>query len=266
MGLLDSIIGGTSNSTTSQNQNTKTTGTQTSEQTTEQTRTQNQQSTGSGVSNTQQLDQDTIDLLQSVLGSYAGREQTGQTEQQAGSLDRLTSVLDTLSNRAAGAMDNLDSTVAAQQDKARQEFDLTTAAQIAQTQQQTGSRYGNSFSQLLEQQGNRQLNTDLAKIASDATLQARAQQSADYNTVAQLATALPSLVSSSESSGAANVANIANILKGANTTTETSTEQQTALSDLLEAIVKGNVVTDQTSKTTGSARTESEGGILGWLF
>lgn len=153
-----------------QTQTTKQTQNQTQNTSTAQTQNTSGTSGQTGASTVSSLDPATLAYLRDNLIPQL----TASLNQSGSSVD-----LDSIRSDAAGLRSNagtdIQATIKAQQDAARQEFQQNQGAQIAQVQRQIGGGTGNSFAALLEQQGNVSLETNLAKIASDVTTQARAQ-------------------------------------------------------------------------------------------
>ena len=264
MGLLDSLIGGNSNSTTSGKQTAVADQNQTTKQEQAQTTTSSQNTTQEGVSQTSTLDADTVAFIKDLTGKL-GSSSGGASPEVQSQIGQLQKLIGGLTERANNSPADLQAVIDANQGAAREQFGQTTGAQIKQAQQQTGSRFGNSFSQLLEQQGNISLDTSLAKIASDAYLQNKSQQSQDLNTVASLASAIPSLQTNAESVNTDTISSLLSILKGANTTSTQEASSTTDAINELKALLESNTTGQTTTKTSGGSGTSTGSGLLGML-
>jgi hypothetical protein len=223
MSFWSGLTGGDSGSTTEQS--TKSNQTQTSKGTSKQT--------GSSVTST--LDEGTLGLLQGVIRNLGGN--LGDKNPDAEIIrDMLPQLLASADPKA------IDAGIQASMDSAIRNYKIGEGANIAQVQQAIGSR-GNSFSALLEQQGQVDLATTLAQVAESSRAQGRQQYGQN------VATAI------SGAAGASQVSNQAvpqflqaiQVLEGGRVTQETS---QTQLQDMLATLVadsfsKGHTSTEQ---------------------
>ena len=133
------------------------------------TTTQNATQTGKATTTT--LDPGTINILKGVIGQLAPGVGAGSAD--ADMIRQLSGQLATNLDPAA-VQNNIQTSLAA----ATQVFDQRQGANIANVQQQIGST-GNSFSALIEQQGDVELSTMLAKLASDIQLNAGSQHAGE---------------------------------------------------------------------------------------
>jgi hypothetical protein len=155
MGFFSALTGSDSGSTTEQT--TKSNQTQTQKGTTKQ----------SGQSTTTALDSSSLALLQSVVANLGTKLGTDNPDAIL-----VRSLIPQLLQSASP--EAIDAGIAASSQAAIQAYKKGEGANIANVQQQVGSK-GNSFSALLEQQGNVDLASTLASIAENARAQGRQQ-------------------------------------------------------------------------------------------
>lgn len=231
MGFFSSLFGTDSGSTT--DQWTKQTATQQQQQ--KQTGT----TTATGKAATSTLDPETIAMLKGVIGDLSGGAAGGTAD--AATIRGIVAQL--AGNQNADLVNNQISSASAE---ARRQFGIGEGAQIAGLEQQIGSK-GNSFSQLLEQKGNIDLETSIAAISDQARLDASKQQSANLGA----AIAGTSAAEAADQAPLNKFLSAIQVLTGAQTT---QTSDQTQISDLLAAIT-GTQTADMTGKSKGSSST-----------
>lgn len=283
MSFLGSLFGSSSKATSNQTTNTSQVQNQTTNQNQQTTQNQTQATNTSqaqntaattgqtGSSVTSSLDAGTLSLLQNLIPQLAGNLNP------SGSSVDLSAIRTSAAGLSANANTDISGMIKAQQDQARQDFAQGQGAQIAGLQRQIGSK-GNTFSALIEQQGQAQLETTLAKIASDVTMNARAQSdqelaasagaSANAGNLALSQTAGPlqnliaaisalsqgQQITSSSQAGTSNTAS---------TGTGVSTTDTQSISDLISALTSSGTASASSVTTGAQKNSSSTGGILG---
>lgn len=243
MGFFSSLFGTDSGSTTNQ--------TQKQTASTNQTQKQTGTTTTAGKAATSTLDPETIAMLKGVIGDLSGGAAGGSTD--ATTIRGIVSQLS--GNQNADLVNNQISSASAE---ARRQFGIGEGAQIAGLEQQIGSK-GNSFSQLLEQKGNIDLETSIAALSDQARLDASKQQSANLGA----AIAGTSAAQSADQAPLNKFLSAIQVLTGAQTT---QTSDQTQIADLL-----ANITGSQTADTTGTSKGSSSTtqglfpSLLSWL-
>jgi len=186
--------------------------------------------TGSQVSTT--LDPATIGILQDVIGTLVGTFSEGSADAEA--IRALSGQL--AQNTDPNAVNEM---VNASVAEAQRQFSLNQGAQINQLQQLVGGK-GNSFSQIIQNQGNVDLSTSLAKIIADIRMGASSQH----------ATELASAMQGYAGAADASQAPLQQLLAAISTLTGARTETQTEESQIMEVL--SSMLTKGSSKTTGS--------------
>lgn len=225
MGFWSALTGGDSGSTT--------------EQTQKQNQSQTQKATGTqtGKASVSTLDAGTVSLLQDVIKNLGTGFAKG-----SGDAENIRSLLPLLlSNTSPEAVQSgIDAASAA----ATRTFRAGEGSNIKQLEQQVGSR-GNSFSQLIEQQGNVDLATVIAQVTATQQAQARQQRGQD------VATAVGADVSAAQAGTLPLTQLLQSIegLKGSTTTQQT--EQQTS-QDMLATLLSDTTSKGHTSSSTAN--------------
>lgn len=219
-----------------------------------QSQTQTANTAGTGTSTTQNLDANTISLLSTLLGQGASNA-TANNSVVTDALSGLNSVNSAAVNRATNGL-NVDALVNGVKQNAINTYDQTTARQIAQAQQQTGSM-DNSFSQLLQNEGQSNLAAQLAGLETQTRLSADQQNQAALTNAANIA----NTTSTASNSNLNALSQLAYALKGAQTTTtqNTTQTQDSTLSSLLNNLKEGDTTSNQnTALTTNTASKGSD--------
>lgn len=209
--------------------------------TTEQTSKTNQTQTQKGTTNvagsaTQtSLDQGTIDLLTGVIGNLGGNLGAGSADANS-----IRALLPELISSVSPEM--INGAIDAAQKSAEQSFRLGEGTNIKGLQQQIGSK-GNTFSALIEQQGNVDLATNLGKIAADTTLQGAQLRGQN------IAQAIGGYGAASQVSQAPidNFLSAIKVLEGAKVTQE---NKQTSTQDQLATLIADTFSKSRTSGST----------------
>lgn len=280
MGLFDSLFGshssGNSSSTTNQTQvesgtqqqSGQTQQVQQTAQTQQQSSTgqtssateQNQSSAGQGVVST--LDQPTQDLLKGLLPQLTDNATAGSGDKS--NSDALKLIASHLYDKATGGnAADVKAVTDAQSAQAKLDFQTGEGQQIGLTQQAIGSK-DNTYSQLIEEKGNRDLATTLNTIAATGALNASQLDTGDFSaaitalrqasdTGATDANAAinPLLQVIQTLKGATSVSNTAETTAGASSTNTSTAEQQ--LASVL-ANINNQTQTDQSTSSTGTAQ------------
>ncbi len=300
MGLFDSLFGSSSKTTTNTNtstvQNQTGQGTQTTaaDNTSTQGQTQTQNSTSNTQSGTQTaqqtvgktstLDADVIGQLKDLLSGQVGKAKNAASSTDPSNSDALRGIANELVTRATGGnAATFDALTAADTAAAKLAFETGEGAQTKQIQQAIGSTK-NTYSQLIEQKGQRDLATTIAQITAQDKV---AALNADQNNLSSAISALAQASGAGATdagSALAPVLAIVSALKGSETSTTeaqtgssqtgtTSTEQ--TLADVISKIVgSSNSKTDTSqsgtvnSVTTGteSSKNNSTPGLLQSIF
>lgn len=283
MSFLGSLFGSSSKATSNQTTNTsqvqnQTTNqvqnsTQNQTQNTNTTQAQNTQGTSgqTGSSVTSSLDAGTISLLQGLIPQLSGKLNPG------GSSVDLSAIRTDAEGLRANSQFDVQGMIKAQQDAARQEFAQGQGAQIAGLQRQIGSK-GNSFSTLIEQQGQATLETNLAKIAADVTANARAQSDQELAAAAGASANAGNLELAQTAGPIQNlIAVITALAQGQQITqssqagtsstsatgTGTSTTDTASIAQMISDLTSSGQAAASSVTTGGQKNSSSTGGILG---
>lgn len=251
MSLFGTLFGGD----TTNNQTTKSSGTSSTQ--TDQTTTSHGTSTttGSSSSSVMTLDPATIAMLQSLTGEYAS--QLGNTGTDAASLRSVAGQL--VSNATNSSQ--MEASIAANRDEATREFNTGEGTRISGLTQQIGSK-GNTFAQLLEQGGSSDLQTQLAKVASDAMLQQQQNETAGLSAAANVYTQAGQTGINEANAPLDRLMSIMAMLKGADTESNAS-NTSTTIEDMISHLTgTSNTQTSGTQNTTGNG-TNNGGGVVG---
>lgn len=202
-----------------------------------QTGSQNSSTSASGNQVTSTLDPATIQILQDTIGTLAGAFNDGSQDAMA------------IRNIAGQLQQNTDPTavndmVFASQEAAKQNYAANQGAQIMQLQQVVGSK-GHSYSQLIQNMGNADLSTQLAKIVADIRLNAKSQHATE------LASAMGAYATASQ----VEQNPLQGLLSAIASLTGAKTETQTEESQLANMF--------STMLTKGSSTTKSKGSSIG---
>ena len=222
MGLWDALAGTGQKQATTFNQTESGSTTQTGSQT--------------GKSSTTTLDPATISTLQGIIQQIAPG--VNGSSPDADMIRQLSGQLAANLDPAA-VQKNIDTSLAA----ATQVFDQRQGANIANIQQQIGST-GNSFSSLIQQQGDVDLSTMLAKLSSDIQLNASSQHAGELGAAIEglgRATAVGE-------SPLRQLLSAISTLSGAQTTQET---EATSLVDVISNITKSGTSSTKGKSTPG---------------
>lgn len=267
----------TGSSSSTNNQSTNTSNNSTTNQSGSTTQTQQGQTT------TSTLDPAVQAMLVQLLPQLATGVTGGAnpTADNTGALQQIAAML----TQRASSSNNVDQQVQAAQAVAKQNYDLGTNANIQQVKQQIGST-GNTFSQLLQQQGDVSLNTNLAKIDADTRAAARTQDTNDFAAAIQALTNATSGQLAGGNQPLAQLLSVVQALTGANTTTSSSTSANT-IQNLLNTIsgASSSNTTDiatqlqdlltnasqqtnqeQSAQTQTNASSKKTGGLIGGLL
>lgn len=222
MGLWDALAGGSSKQASTFDQ--------------KESGTTSQKAVQTGSATTTTLDPATIGILQGVIKQLAPGVAGGSPD--ADMIRQLSGQLATNLDPAA-VQNNIDTSFAA----AQQVFNQNQGAQISGLQQQIGST-GNSFAQLIEGQGDVELSTMLAKLASDIQLNASSQHAGELGAAIEglgRATAVGE-------SPLRQLLSAISTLSGAQTTQES---EATSLVDVISNIQKSGTSTTKGKSTPG---------------
>lgn len=193
-----------------------------------------------GVTST--LDAGTLGVLQQLVQSLGGN--VGQSA-DADAIRMLTKRQTELNDPG-----DVEAQIASTQAEAKRQFKQGTASSIAQVQQQIGSR-GNSFSALLEEQGQVDLATSLAKVASDIRANAKNQEASNLanaiqgiSTAAQvgqmpletLLSAISVLKGATVETGQTQVSDQSQSSNQVQTSSQSQNSQQTQLADIISQL------------------------------
>lgn len=246
-GIFSQLFGGGSKANSSTDTNSTTTQSNQTNQT--QNQTGSQQSTQTQTT----LDPNTIAILQQLVPQLA--QNIGGGANDAGSIRAIAQQL-----TAASTNTGTDAAISAQQAEATRAYNQGEGQQIAGIQQQIGSK-GNSFSQLLQQSGSSDLQTQLLNIVAQSKL-AENQQSIGALEGAGQAYGQAGQTDVSETAAPLqNFLAAIGALKGATTTGSSDTSSlESIISQILQT---GTQNTTGTSNTTGTQSTTP--GIVGGL-
>ena len=264
MGIFSKLFGDDKEKTTqSTTQETASSGTKT--ETSTATKGVKEAQSSSTTGSTRTLDEETTGIVQDLIRQLGGQftaGSSGSAEQQTQSLGDLSSFINEVRSRAGSAEETINASVQASQDKARQDFRKNEGAAIAQAQQGVGAKLGNSFSALIQQEGEVQLATELANIGAQGAIAARELANSEFRDVGNLLLAQPELISRLNSSGISDIAGLANILKGANVESTEQTDLTRSLSEALQQVLSGTFSETGSSTGTLGQTTEKNEGLL----
>jgi len=239
-------------STALQNQLTKNTLSQLSDSTSTQVNTGTQATTGATLAKTgQQATGKTSNLDAQSLGVLRDQilKLNGATDANVNAAD-VAGIRDASGKLVANASTDVSQLIKAAQDTAKLNFSQNEAPAIAGIQQQIGSK-GNTFSRLLEQNGNATLATRLAQISADITAQNRGQSDQE------LLGAIDAFTKASQTGNANTAAPLQNLLaaiQAASGAETVSTSEQAGTQDIASTGGATN-----TSSSTGGQKTVSTG-------
>lgn len=252
MGLFDDIFGSSSKS--SSNSNTKGSSTTRNNQTTTTTEKGGSTSTTQGETTT--LDPATIALLQSLTSKFAG--QLDNTGTDAASLRNVAQQLTTNANDTKA----LDASILTGQNEAERQFQLNEGKQISGLQDQIGSK-GNTFSQLLEQSGSSDLQTQLQNILATTKVQEQANKTSGLSAAAGVYSQASQVGIDEANAPEQRLLSIISALKGAQTDTNSTTDT-TNFENILSQL-NGTSTTDSNSTTNQTGQQSSNPGVIGGL-
>lgn len=257
MGIFDDLFGAHSKATSTSTGSTTATQaeTQTSQQSSTQSQKGGQAASTSGV--TQTLDDKTISMLQDLLPTL-----TGGVGKTSGNADTVANIVNTLVKKATTG-NTTDADIAAAQAKARRDYQLGTGAAIGQVKSNIGSS-ANSYSAALEQQGQNDLQTNLAALSSQIKTQDRNSTLAELTAAIGGAQAGSGIATSESSAPIANILAIVQGLAGAKTTTS-GQSQATTFEDILNSVIaasQGNATSSGTQANTTKGTQVSSPGVI----
>lgn len=270
MGIFDSLFGSKEKS------KAETTSLQTNKGTSSQTSNEVRSSTQAGSASTKQtsssLDDETIELLRGLIGDISGSVGSGASstsERVSGGLDSLDGFAEFLKQRAGGGQEAIEAATEAAVAKSERGFELGEGARIAQAQQNVGSRFGNTFSQLIEAEGNAALAAETAGIRANASVAGRELENNELSVVANLLLAQPELAARTEGQEGtqqiANLSQLVGLLKGAETVSTGEEQTTQTLVDIIDRIVSGEFEENQTGSSQSQQTTKKRNSILGTL-
>lgn len=253
MSIFSTLFGGTSSASSSTKTDQSTTGTQ-------QT-TSNQQQTGStqqaGTQVTSSLDAGTLSQLQSIvqkLGTNLGSSNSGDA-------DFIRTIAAKLYSNANDSS-SFDAAAQASTSAAERQFQTQTAPGVNQFAQEVGSK-GNTFSDIISQNANVDLQTQIASIMANSKLAFQQAQNQGLTAAAGATAQAGSTEVAEDNAPLTQFLSAISALENAQTTSS-STSTGSSLSDVV-----GNTTSNATQNTTGSSNTvgkqSTNSGLVGGL-